>query len=139
MQLTSAQAYHKNLASGLIRGIRLLVYVAVNAHPGCTANEIHKLPEFCGYQLDSVRNRFAELEHAGVLQSGNPRVCRITGNQAVTWSTTAHVAVKSDFVKKKSRREMEVELEELRRLNLELRSIAEDAVKALQELEHRSG
>jgi len=136
MQITSAQAYARNLASGLINGIRLLVYDAVNLNPDWTANEIHKLPELESYQLDSVRNRFAELEHAGVLASGNPRTCRITGNQAVTWALTTHVAVKSDFVKKKSRKDLEEELAESRRVNTELRLIAEDALRALTELEN---
>jgi len=70
-----------------------------------------------------------------VICSGNVRECRISGNQAVTWSITPHVATKADFVKKKSRKDLELELAKAHKLNAELLAIAEDAVQALLEVE----
>ena len=131
-QTTSAIAYAANLASGLIKGIRLKVYKAVYANPQWTANEIHKLPSLAIYQLDSVRNRFAELEHAQVISGCGERDCRITGNLAITWVVTDYVATKDDFVKNKSRKELEKEL-------AEMTAVAERACALAEDLYSRRG
>lgn len=100
---TSAQAFIENLASGFISDVQILVYRAIEANPHLTAREISKLPILSGYQIDSVRNRFAELEHAKVIKSGAARKDQATNKNAVTWTISNYVAVKGDFVVDKPR------------------------------------
>lgn len=94
---TSAQAYAENIASGLIDELHGFVYEAVANNPHLTAREISKLPMFADYQIDSVRPRFAELEHAKVIKAGPERKDQGTNKTAVTWTITNYVAVEGDF------------------------------------------
>ena len=100
---TSAQAFIENLASGFISDVQELVYRAVEANPHLTAREISRLPALSDYQIDSVRNRFAELEHAKVIKSGAARRDQGTNKNAVTWTISNYVAEKGDFVVDKPR------------------------------------
>jgi len=103
----SAQAYAENMASGFIDDVQLIVYTEVYAHPNQTGREIWELPSLsgAGYQIDSVRNRFPELERAGILTRSGRRKDRYTNKTADTWVTNLYAAVAADFVAPPKKRE----------------------------------
>jgi len=123
---TSAEAFAK--IQGILGGIQLEVYNHIYNGGPLTAGEIaQKMPQ---YQIDSVRNRPSELEKMGVIEVVGERICSITGFTAALWDVTAVVPdrAKLKAEKKKSRSELEAEIEELKKTCAELEQIAKEAV-----------
>lgn len=94
---TSAIAFKDNMANGLIRGLRRLVYEAVYRNEGKTANEIFHTMIFTRHQTNSINPRFAELERAGVIATAGERPCTITNRKCLTWKVTDYVAERKDL------------------------------------------
>lgn len=113
---TSAIAYARNLANGKISGIQLALYKAISANPDQTAKELWEMtPALKRHQLDSIRNRPAELRKLGIIEPSGSRKDRHTGETAATWHITAVEAEDGDFaIKEPTRKELEAEVEALR-------------------------
>lgn len=132
MRKTSAEAFAK--IQGVLGGIQLEVYNIIYEHGPITAREIaSKMPL---YQIDSIRNRPAELEEMGLIEVVGERVCNITGFNAQTWDVTGLADPKPVAPKAKpskfSKAELEVENAKLKERCVELEAIANDCVKALE-------
>lgn len=128
---TSAEAFAK--IQGVLGGIQWEVYQHLYESGPLTAREVaSKMPL---YQLDSVRNRFAELEAMGVIEAVGERVCNVTGFNATTWDVTDATElkpVKQVKPSKFSKAELEAENAKLKERCAELEAIANDCVKALE-------
>lgn len=137
---TSSEAYIKNMKSGLIKGLRRKIYMALNEFPDSTGNEIANLREFSTYQIDSVRPRFAEMEAAGLIRVTGERECSISKSKAVTWDITDHVYTKEDVKRKRTeQKDLQKEVKQLEKENADLmkenQELKEIAIRAVDELE----
>jgi hypothetical protein len=132
MRKTSAEAFAK--IQGILGGIQLEVYNIIYEFGPITAREIaSKMPL---YQIDSIRNRPAELEEMGLIEVVGERICNITGFNAQTWDVTGLADPKPVAPKVKpskfSKAELEAENARLKEHCAELEAIANDCVKALE-------
>jgi len=93
MRNTSAEAYAKIEDSGLLTGLRWSVYAHLFHHGPLTAHEVASA--LAGYQIDSIRPRFAELETLRVIEVVGERECSITEMKALVWDVTAYVPSKT--------------------------------------------
>jgi hypothetical protein len=72
-QLVASPAYEKQLER---------VLGAVKHNPCCTGRELSG----CSYiDYECVHKRLPELKQRGLVTSGNPRQCGISGRKALTW------------------------------------------------------
>lgn len=123
---TSTQAYHENLASGLIGQLQEKVYTALFRNPHLTAGEVANRPELTAYQINTVNPRFAELERAKLVRKSGTRECAVTGHTVHTWVTTDHIATAADFIPRPSRRDLEATILRLEAENTRLRQQMQD-------------
>jgi len=77
--LTSWEAAEKITASGKAADQRALAVWIVREFPGLTSFELSKLCPLDRYQLAR------RLPECTEVRKGKPRVCKVTGNSAVTW------------------------------------------------------
>jgi len=82
---TSREAARKLMAAGKLGLHRQIVLDGVKCCPGGTHSEIA-----AGTPLDwlQVARRLSELERAGLVRKGEPRICRVKGSRCTTWWTT---------------------------------------------------
>ncbi len=59
-----------------------IILELVRKYPGRTSLELSRLCDLDRYQ---IARRLSDLEHAGEIEKGEIRVCRIAGRMAVTW------------------------------------------------------
>jgi len=77
---TSALAGRDMETSGTARQQRAMCLAAVTETPGLTAREIE---ERLGIK---AHKRLPELRADGLVTNGEPRVCTVSGRQAMTWN-----------------------------------------------------
>ena len=76
---TSAMAAHEAKDSGLVERHQAMCLDAVRAAPGLTAREAEALLGI------KAHKRLPELRCGGMVRTGRPRRCTVSGRQAMTW------------------------------------------------------
>lgn len=82
---TSREAAAGNLASGANDAQRAAVLAALKKTPGMTSDEIAVA---AGIDRHAAGRRCPELERAGLIRRGEPRVSTVGGKRGVTWWPT---------------------------------------------------
>ena len=80
--VTSHQAAAQVEASGRAKTQRDACLAAVRIYRGMTAAEI---AQWLGLERHIPSRRLPELRAMGLVTSGQPRPCRVTGNRSMTW------------------------------------------------------
>jgi CRP-like cAMP-binding protein len=81
---TSRTAARRHEAKGKAASNRHACLEALCAASGSTAAEIAQL---AGLERHEASRRLPELRRAGLVKNGPARVCRVTGNLSLTWTT----------------------------------------------------
>lgn len=79
---TSREAGERLRASGKLTGQRKAVLEALRERNGSTHAE---LGAFMGTHWLTAARRLPELERAGLVRKGEPRICTIKGSRCTTW------------------------------------------------------
>ena len=119
MRDTSRQAYVDLLASHKIGDTQKTVLLTLIDSGPMTGAELND-----ALKSHSAHKRLSELERLGAIRAGNPRPCRVTGKEAISWEPTGTISVpeaKRTAAMTPSRNQIKSALTELRRLVREAR------------------
>ena len=114
-QPTSAQTYYSLLQSGELGESQRKVLKALIDWGAMTGSEVNE-----ALGTSSGHKRLSELTRMGLVREGTPRVCKVTGREAIAWEltgrTAAQKAVPSSQDATPSRPQFEAAVKEIRAL-----------------------
>lgn len=117
MQTTSVEAYHSAKSSGLLRGLRLLVFETLYSQGAMTQGEcLNFLKSEGKNNSGAINTRFSELLKMGVIEKTAIRNCKVTGFKAFEWALTGNYPVKLEPKEKNKDKiaRLEKEIEQLK-------------------------
>jgi hypothetical protein len=91
---TSIDVYNRIKNEGLLSKRRWQVYATLYNNESLTQNEVWKeLNRFSAIAMHSISPRFAELKDRGVIVEAGERVCTVSGEKCIIWTTTDNLPV----------------------------------------------
>ena len=128
-RFTSIRVYHQIEEEGLLSRMRWLVYSWLYKNGPATGREVNQ-----GLDVPHAHVRLHELQQQGVVRETGTKNCSVTGRESISWDVTANLPSTFVPIERKTRQEIEFEVQELKAENIRLRTLLDRALERIKNL-----
>lgn len=104
---TSLKVYLQIESEGLLSRMRWLVYAWLYTYGPATGREVNK-----GLTIPHAHVRLHELQQQGVVMETGTKTCSVSGRESISWDVTSNLPSTFVPVKRKSKEEIDLELQD---------------------------